>query len=181
MREQILERAGAALGTTPARELSLRELAREIGASHGAPYKHFGDREGFLGSLAATCLLQLAEQQSRVDADDPVERLIAVGQSYVDWGADHPNAFQLVFDPALDAQRAAGPLADAATEHARVLQGAVQDAMTGGWSSDADPNQVGALLWSTVHGMTHLVLLGHVPRAGVRAALTLLVSPRARM
>ena len=34
------------------RELSLRELAREIGVSHAAPRRHFADKQALLDALA---------------------------------------------------------------------------------------------------------------------------------
>ena len=42
----------AAQAIVPVQELSLRELACEVGVSHGAPRRHFADRQALLDALA---------------------------------------------------------------------------------------------------------------------------------
>ncbi len=49
-------------------ELSLRELAREVGVSHGAPRRHFPDRQALLDALAEAGFARLgAELRAAVD------------------------------------------------------------------------------------------------------------------
>ena len=64
---------------------SLREVARRAGVSHTAPAHHFGDMRGLLTSVAAEGFGALYEVTSRAaeGVDDPVERLVALGEAYV--------------------------------------------------------------------------------------------------
>lgn len=64
---------------------SLREVARRAGVSHTAPAHHFGDMRGLLTSVAAEGFAALYEVTSRAaeGVDDPVERLVALGEAYV--------------------------------------------------------------------------------------------------
>ena len=64
---------------------SLREVARRAGVSHTAPAHHFGDMRGLLTSVAAEGFeaLSAATAAAAAGIDDPVERLIAIGEAYV--------------------------------------------------------------------------------------------------
>src|SRR5262245_48394429 len=50
LRASLLERAEAVLASGG--ELSLRELARQVGVSHAAPRRHFPDKQALLDALA---------------------------------------------------------------------------------------------------------------------------------
>ena len=50
LRAALLEEAERALAA--GRELSLRELAREVGVSHAAPRRHFADKQALLDAMA---------------------------------------------------------------------------------------------------------------------------------
>lgn len=51
---------------------SLRELAKEVGTTHAAVYRHFADRSALLDSLTASGFARLsAYQQRELDKADP--------------------------------------------------------------------------------------------------------------
>lgn len=52
LRAALLEAAERALRTRGAAQLSLRDLAREVGVSHAAPRRHFPERQDLLDALA---------------------------------------------------------------------------------------------------------------------------------
>src|SRR5919198_104925 len=52
LREALLEQAERTVRERGADALSLRELAREVGVSHGAPRRHFPDRQALLDAVA---------------------------------------------------------------------------------------------------------------------------------
>ncbi len=162
----VLAAARRLLEDAPAERLSVRELAREAGVSHAAPYRHFGDRPGLLLALAEHCFEEfLADQQGAFDSAVAGTRLPAVGEAYVRFGIAHPHVFALIFDPAL--VRPAEPpavLGALGERHAELLGAAVQDAAAAGLTpSGADPRDVGAALWSLVHGLTALAGGGSLP------------------
>jgi len=78
---------------------SLREVARRADVSHNAPAHHFGDVRGLLTSLACEGFEAL-HQSGRAAAsahDDPVERLMAIGEAYVELAKSHPAHCGLMF------------------------------------------------------------------------------------
>src|ERR1700686_3355801 len=52
LREALLQAAERTVRERGVQDLSLRELAREIGVSHAAPRRHFPDRQALLDALA---------------------------------------------------------------------------------------------------------------------------------
>lgn len=174
----ILDTAEQMLTSTPAHAISVRKLAEQVGVSHAAPYRHFGDRFGFLAALAGRCLERLvADQEARASVtDDPAERLIRIGEGYVDWGVGNPHAFQLVFDPDIqESGRRVPALAAAITAHTGLFRASVAAARQAGLLARGGFDTQAATLWSTVHGLTHLVTLGLMDPGEVRPVLQTLV------
>lgn len=146
------------LAVKPAQEISLREVARAADVSHNAPYHHFADRRGLLKTLAERSMAELvAEVRRELDsAPDPLAALIAGGQAYIRFAVERPNAFDVVYDPAVcipgSPTAIMKPLID---ELESLLGGAV---VAAGLSTD----DVTAA-WGLVHGLGTLSAAGHFP------------------
>lgn len=179
-RRQTLATARAMLAERPAHDLSLREVARRAGLSHGAPYRHFPDRGDFLVALAATCLAEfVAGQRAAADAhDEPGAALLAAGASYVGYGVRHPNAFALIFDPTVSPPGAPPePLAPLIAEHTDLLAGLVDRAHRARRLRVAGhPQALAGALWSLVHGVAVLVSAGRLPPDATTAVLATMVT-----
>src|SRR5258708_30328136 len=81
-------------------DLSLRELARDVGVSHGAPRRHFPDRQALLDALAEAGFDRLgAELRSAVDGagEDFQVRLRATAAAYVRFATRDAALLELMF------------------------------------------------------------------------------------
>src|ERR1700676_5159340 len=68
LRTALLVAAERTVRERGVQDLSLRELAREVGVSHGAPRRHFPDRQALLDVLADAGFARLgAELRSAAD------------------------------------------------------------------------------------------------------------------
>lgn len=147
----------------PADKISLREVSREIGISHAAPYRHFPDRDDFIRALAAHCLTEWTDEQraALATANTASERLLALGETYVGWAARNPYAFRLVFDPTIASTTEPGELRSALDAHGDLLTAVVGElAAEGRLPQSGATDRIGLTLWSTVHGLAQLVTLG---------------------
>jgi AcrR family transcriptional regulator len=84
--------------------LSLRALAERAGVSKTAPYRHFIDREAFLGALADEGFRLLCEELELAWAEtshgEKSERLVArMGRAYMDFAVGHPALYRLMNSP----------------------------------------------------------------------------------
>jgi len=90
---EILERDGPA-------GLSLREITRRTGVSHGAPRRYFPTHNALLVAIAATGLADLVSELAPIltnVGEPPRQRLVSLGVSYVRFAARRPAMFELMF------------------------------------------------------------------------------------
>lgn len=166
------------LENQPAARISLREVARRAGVSHNAPYHHFGDRAALLGALGVRAMADLlaAQEEAVARTSGPVERVRALGAAYVGYAAAHPQAFALIFDPEYCAAgQPSQEMAPLIARNEELLGGQVAALVEEPRFAGSDPTALAASLWSTVHGMATLVVLGHLPREAAEPALVALL------
>jgi AcrR family transcriptional regulator len=79
---------------------SVAELARRLGVSSAAPYRHFRDRETLLAAVATRAAIELtAAMRAAANAAgrDPVDRLAATAGAYVRFVAARGAGFDVIF------------------------------------------------------------------------------------
>jgi AcrR family transcriptional regulator len=152
---RLLDRGGPAAVT-------LRAVAKAVGVSHNAPYRHFHDKQDLLAAIAARELSRpvLAAVAA---AGDPIHDLRRMAQAYVDWAQHHPERFKLTFGPWRNGSDELGGAATAA--RARFVSAVVR-AQAAGQIGAGDPERVAALVLALAHGAADLALGGHLSRAG---------------
>jgi len=118
LRAVLLDEAVVALRESGVEGLSLRELARRAGVSHGAPRSHFVDRRALLDALAVLGFERLHDRVQRAitGSDGLRDRFRRVAHAYVDFAVDDAALMELMFEgkavgaAAADVQAAAGAL-----------------------------------------------------------------------
>ena len=142
-------------------DLGLRELARDLGVSATALYRHFPNKDALLDALALAALRKLGEEQVRAasEADAP-NAFREVGFTYVRWAAQTPSLFRLIFartgriDALMDGSV---DLGDAFRQLAKGIDGILPSHAT---LADRQAAQLHA--WSIVHGIANLIVDGQV-------------------
>jgi AcrR family transcriptional regulator len=172
LRTVLLEQAEATLHEQGIDALSLRKLARSAGVSHGAPSRHFADRQALLDALAERGYERLgAELRVALDSSAPSleARVIALARAYAGFVTGSGELLALMFagkhaDPDGSIQRAS----EAAIEPWQnvFLESAADEGIVG------DPKDLGMAVFSAVHGLATLVNAGIAPADGLDAAVT---------
>ena len=162
LREALIAEGLAALAARDQAEVSLRELARRVGVSPNAAYRHFSDKEGLLAALAAEGFRRLASAGASAAAQcsDPSAALNLYGRAYVDFALDNPGLFRLMFGGSIS-RNASDELARESAKALEQLRLGI--ALEEGLPPD-DP-RVGiatVYAWSVVHGLAHLILDGQI-------------------
>ena len=141
--------------------LTLREVARKVGVTHAAPYHHFESRDALLDALSGEAFeaLATAMEASRARVCDPVDRLMAVGRAYIDFGRAHPERLQVMF------RRQPGPPVqpDSGSPRGRAfaeLFEAVRACEASGEAPEGDTWELALAAWSVVHGFAKLWVEG---------------------
>ncbi|WP_309615920.1 TetR/AcrR family transcriptional regulator [Salinibacterium sp.] len=114
LRAVLLDRAEAMLREVGTDGISLRELARQAGVSHGAPRSHFIDRQALLDTLAERGFDRLTDKlKSSMAAGDPFDATFhRVAHAYVEFAVQDAALMELMFaakmaDPPAHIQNAA--------------------------------------------------------------------------
>ncbi|QFY09884.1 TetR family transcriptional regulator [Nonomuraea phyllanthi] len=100
LRAVLLDQAEQTLREGGIDALSLRELARKAGVSHGAPRSHFIDRQSLLDALAERGFNRLADDVEAViasDAEGYKQRFRAIAVSYVRFAVTDAALLDLMF------------------------------------------------------------------------------------
>lgn len=164
LRNALVDAGLSRIEQVGAEAFSLREVAREVGVSANAAYRHFEDKGALLTAIAVSGFERLASSmQEAMLAAGPkgaaVARFNAVARAYVDLAQEHPQLYRLMFGSAGRACLAAegalvGPTPGAILGH--VLDELVEEEAT----SKARREGAEVHVWSAVHGFASLAHSG---------------------
>ncbi|MGR3934292.1 TetR/AcrR family transcriptional regulator [Streptomyces sp. BRA346] len=133
--------------------LSLREIARQAGVSHGAPRRYFPTHLSLLSAIARRGFEALAREAGaavRDGREGPREQLMALGRVYLEFARTNRGMFELMFRHDLLESNRLGlretslPLFETLVELVRRVRPA------------ADAGLVAGALWANLHGIAQL-------------------------
>ncbi len=174
LREALAEAAVEAARERGPGGLALRELARRVGVSHNAAYRHFADREALIDVVAQRAMADLVDAMDRrlagVRTTDPVRRarrrMTALGTGYVDFAVAEPGLFRVLFTAYPDASHAEAPPAEAPTAETKAddpfgkLNAVLDDLVTVGYLAPGRRPGAEIGCWAAVHGFSVLCTEG---------------------
>jgi AcrR family transcriptional regulator len=152
LRRALVDAALELLAEGGTEALGLRELARRVGVSAAAPYRHFKDRQALIQAVAAAGFERFYDEVEGAKAGvAPDEQFGAMAEAYVHFALRYPRLYKLMFSSELgkfedkDLRRAA----DAA--YASLAVAAAKE--------DPDsPGEAAISAWAFVHGLSMLLL-----------------------
>ncbi len=98
LRRALIAAASTLLEGASPDTLSLVGLAKSLGVSQGAPYRHFADRDAMLAAVAAEGFKTFsALLATTVTAPTERTRLLRLGRAYVEFGTQRPGLYRLMF------------------------------------------------------------------------------------
>jgi AcrR family transcriptional regulator len=155
LRSALLEAARAELDTDRAGALSLRSLAATVGVSPNAPYRHFATKEKLMAALAAQGFTELTARFARQTQGDAAQRMTGYFQDYLEFAAENPGVYQLMFGRDFNPLTCEAELVAAATACFTSLMSAVSH-LSQRPMDDPRVKQGAATVWSLSHGAAML-------------------------
>lgn len=139
-------------------DLSLRELARNVGVSATAVYRHFPDKAALLAALAAVGDERLADAfaAAMAKARPGRDAFNAMGRAYVRFALANPSLFRMMMSPE------SGKAHLKCSRGGQMLADGIQE-MAGGKLDKAEADVRGLRAWAIVHGLALLMLDGLAP------------------
>jgi len=137
--------------------LSMRQIASSIGYSATTIYLHFKDKDALMLAVCSSGFEEFGAtlEAAARSAASPLEGLRAAGDAYVRFALANPMLYDVMFvRPKEWAIEAPGDPASF-----QGLTGIIAAAMATGELRQGDPREVGAALWSCLHGTVSLALV----------------------
>ena len=185
-RDQIASKGAA--------DLSLREIARELGMASSALYRYFDSRDQLLTALIVESYDEVGELIEHADArcprDDLLGRWKSVTTALRTWAVEHPSDYGLLFGTPVPDYEAPADTNVPGQRYTTVLMGIVADAHAAGRIADVEipagraiareykkvrknlslevPDEfllAGLAAWAAMLGAISLEIFGHVDMA----------------
>lgn len=166
LRQALIDGAIALIAEQDVSSLSLREVARRVGVSHAAPYRHFQDKDALLAAVAEEGFTGLTEAMNRSiqqAPDDPLKRLEATGVAYVQFAIAHPSHYRVMFGGYQGEQAEHPERVQAGSQAFQVLLNVIVLGQTAGVVRAGEAMRLAWVAWSTVHGLAMLLIDGRLP------------------
>jgi AcrR family transcriptional regulator len=169
LRRALIDAAVELLADEGINSLSLRQVARKVGVSHAAPYRHFEDKEALLAVVAEEGFKGFTQYlQAGVDAalENPIQQYLGCGQAYVRYALEHPTHYRLMFSEFPLGEPRFQTLNEVANASFEVIVDVVSRGQKQGLFRPGDVRTVALSAWTQVHGLALLLLAG---RLGVQS------------
>jgi AcrR family transcriptional regulator len=172
LRDACVAAAREAIARHGIEGLSLREVARRLGVSHQAPYKHYPSRDHLLAEVMRRCFQQFAQHlDARRHFDDPYEDLQSLGHQYLSYAEQHPLEYRLMFGTPWPASAEHAEPQHQST-HAFDILRQVLRRIHGSGAGHAERVDLDALfVWSTMHGLVGVIHGDCIGRLGLQKKL----------
>jgi AcrR family transcriptional regulator len=156
LRDRLVDAGVELVASGGSGAVSLREIARRAGVSHGAPRRYFPTHLELLSVIARRGFADLAARLDAAaagSADDPRARLAALGRAYLDFAAASRGMYELMFRHDLLESGGRLGLREVTLPLFRKVTALVADAAPPG---GAAPEVVAGALWASLHGIAQL-------------------------
>ncbi|MEQ4721052.1 TetR/AcrR family transcriptional regulator [Nonomuraea sp. B19D2] len=178
LRAALLTRAEQALQEKGPDELSLRELARDVGVSPAAPSRHFKSKRALLDALALegfdrlrAVLIAAQDEAGELFAD----RLTALTRAYMTFAAGNAALLELMYSVKYDP--AASPELAAASQRLPTLAAQlIEDGQRQGEVREGPAEEIGLPVVSALHGFAALAVAGGIRADAVEQGLKNMVA-----
>ena len=163
LREAMVAAALDLIATAGANGFTLAEVARAVGVSGAAPYRHFKDRNALVAEIARQGFDKFAESLFTAWNDGqphPVAAIEAVARAYLGFARREPAFYAAMFEPGFALDEDASLLAS--SERAFGVMRLAADAATRAMPAAGRPPalMVALHIWSMAHGVASLFIEG---------------------
>jgi AcrR family transcriptional regulator len=165
LRQALVNAAVELLTESDVNSLSLRQVARRVGVSHAAPYRHFDDKDALLAVVAEEGFKTFTQYlQTAVEAvpDDPIQQFLGCGRAYVRYALENPTHYRLMFSEFPFCEDRFEPLNQVADGSFEVIVNVIIAGQKQGLFRAGEARTIALGAWTQVHGLALLLLAGRL-------------------
>jgi AcrR family transcriptional regulator len=157
IKEACVQAAREVIADNGIENLSMRDVARKLGISHQAPYRHFDSRDHLLAEIMRRCFVDFAEHlDQRTRSGDAEADLGAMGHAYLDYAQRKPLEYRLMFGTPWPAPAQHPELVRHAVHAFNMLRDSLRSMQGNDEAHHANADRQAMFIWSTLHGMASI-------------------------
>lgn len=162
LRSALLEAAEKSARRFGVAQLSLRNLARDVGVSHAAPRRHFPERQDLLDALAESGYIRLGERIRKAvkGNGDFAVRVQQSASAFARFATENPELLELM--NATKHRPGASNVSQAAEKAFEPILNLIREGQDRKLLRGGPPESIGIILYATMNGITTLVNTGAV-------------------
>ena len=143
--------------------VTMRHIAERLECSAMTPYRYFRNKEDIFAEVRAAALDRFSErlEAARRTLGTPARRGRAVGEAYIRFALEEPDAYRLIFDLSQPAEEGHPRLVAAGARAARTMSDYMKDLVADG-TMEGDPEMLGTIYWAATHGLVNLYMAGKI-------------------
>lgn len=148
--------------------LTLRSVAKKVGVSPAAPYRHFTDKEALLAAVAEEGYLKLIGYMEKALENTQVlavEKLVLLGGAYIEFAEQHQAHFRVMFGPEIENKPQYPDLQQATTYAFGLVVKTILEAHQQHELKQASAEIMALAFWSMIHGFASLYIDGQIEPA----------------
>ncbi|MDE1172670.1 MAG: TetR/AcrR family transcriptional regulator [Parvibaculaceae bacterium] len=160
LREALIETAMGEVERGGPEAVGFSALAKSLGVSQAAPYRHFADREELLAAVAAKAFRTFgAAFREMIDPTAETSKLGQIAHAYLDFGLRHVELYRLMYASRLLQRAPVGSeLYTAADASFDLILESVNPAL-----DDLTRRRFALKFWTSMHGIVMLAEQGLLP------------------
>lgn len=165
MKKDLVDKAAELVEKKGAESVSMRDLAKKVGASTMAAYRHYKSKDELLLEVAARGFDRLTQlgNQAADHEKTAQKKLEAVLYAYYQFGQNHHNLFELMFGPLKKKESLSSHFQNSArASYAQFSKYVHEFIGVNKLKNQKFENQYSSAFWAYIHGMTVLASNGYL-------------------
>lgn len=163
LKSELIEIGAKLLIEDGLENFSLRKVAKKIGVSHAAPYRHFENKEDLILKIAEKGIDEFYDALAKPYhefIDQPKTQLIELGKAYIKFANNNPYLMKILFFSDLKNKVDLTKITNSNKNSYSMLEESARNCIASGETNVKDPLTLSLLSWSFVHGLSALIMEG---------------------
>ena len=141
--------------------VTMRQLAEALGCSPKTPYRYFKDKADILSTVRAQAFAKFARtlEAAAEGAANPIDRMRRVGSAYMQFAADYPHDYRIMFEIDQPIDDGNADLVRESDRAHRLITSRSEELAEAGLI-EVDPKLFGWSMWAAAHGVVMLQKAG---------------------
>lgn len=164
LRSRLVEVTSEILENEGIDSLTMRSLSKKLGVSRTAAYRHFPDKTALLKAVAEDTFnrMRVYIHEKSTNKKDPLDRFEAISYAYLEFATRNSARYRQMFSREVVCEPGVPELREAAWKAFSEFMDVIETCQKEGVFKQNDPVELANVAWSTMHGLSLLLIDGQI-------------------